>query len=126
MEPLVVCDTNIFIEFYKNNIEICEELKAIGQKGIALSSVTEAELIYGAFNKNELIHIQKDLSVLTHLPITVAISNRAIKLLTKYSLSHRLNLPDALIAATVLEADLPLFTLNRKDFQYIPDLKMWR
>lgn len=126
MEPLVVCDTNIFIEFYKNNTIISDELHSIGQNRIGLSIVTEAELIYGAFNKKELAHIQKDLSALKRLPITVAVSNLMIELLAKYSLSHRLSLPDALIAATVLLEDLPLYTLNKKDFQYIPGLKMWK
>ena len=51
---LVICDTNIFIEFYKGNSEIIENLHKIGAKNIALSSVTAGELIFGAFNSVEL------------------------------------------------------------------------
>ncbi len=36
-KKLVVCDTNIFIEFYKNNNEIIESLYKIGKNNIALS-----------------------------------------------------------------------------------------
>ncbi|XOF34926.1 MAG: hypothetical protein ACL93V_06450 [Candidatus Electrothrix sp. YB6] len=43
-----------------------------------------------------------------------------------YSLSHKLSLPDALIAATVLSHDLALYTLNVKDFRFISDLKLYR
>jgi len=39
-----------------------------------------------------------------------------------YALSHRPGIPDVLIAATALDHDLSLFTLNVKDFRFIPDL----
>ena len=48
---LVVCDTNIFIEFYKGNKEIIANLHKIGIENIALSSVTAGELLFGAFDK---------------------------------------------------------------------------
>ena len=37
-------------------------------------------------------------------------------------LSYKLSVPDALIAATALSQDIPLYTLNLKDFQFIPGL----
>jgi len=40
-------------------------------------------------------------------------------------LSHKLKLPDAQIAATALFHNAELFTLNRKDFAYIPNLKLY-
>lgn len=43
-----------------------------------------------------------------------------------YSLSHNLNLPDALIAATALSHDVQLYTLNLKDFRFIPGLNLYR
>jgi tRNA(fMet)-specific endonuclease VapC len=43
----------------------------------------------------------------------------------KYVLSQRLSLPDALIAATALRHDLSLYTLNLKDFKYIPGIKLY-
>lgn len=45
-------------------------------------------------------------------------------LIEKFSKSHGLQIPDALIAATALELGLPLSTANLKDFQYIPDLQL--
>lgn len=41
-----------------------------------------------------------------------------------YSLSHKLSLPDALIAATAIEHDIPLYTLNLKDFRFISMLQL--
>ena len=39
-EQLVLCDTNILIEFYKDNAAILEALKRIDQEGIVVSIVT--------------------------------------------------------------------------------------
>jgi predicted nucleic acid-binding protein len=42
----------------------------------------------------------------------------------KYGLSHNMKITDALIAATAMVYDLELITLNRKDFQFLPPLKL--
>lgn len=42
-----------------------------------------------------------------------------------YSLSHKLSIPDAIIAATALVYDLELYTLNLKDFRFIPGLTLY-
>ncbi len=125
-EPLVLCDTNIIIEFYKENTEIVDSLKSIGQQSIAVSIVTSGELIYGALNKKELSQIKKDLSHLKVLLIDSRICDQFIDLMTTYSLSHNLSLPDGFIAATAITHDIPLYTLNRKDFKYIQGLKFWK
>lgn len=65
-QQLILCDTNILIEFYKNNSDIVNELRKIGQSNIAISVITAGELVYGAFNKQELNQILKDIS---HLQI---------------------------------------------------------
>jgi tRNA(fMet)-specific endonuclease VapC len=62
---IVLCDTDVIIEFYRNNPDIIAELKKIGQQNIALSTVTAGELIYGALNKRELTQIKKDLKTLS-------------------------------------------------------------
>ena len=46
--------------------------------------------------------------------------------MTDYSLSHKLTIPDALIAATAITQDLELYTLNIKDFRFIKDLKTYQ
>jgi len=124
-QQLVLCDTNVLIEFYKNNPSIVERLKEIGQANIAISVVTSGELIYGALNKSELRQILTDISHLSLLDIDSETSNLFLKLMTDYALSHKLTLPDALIAATALRHNIPLFTLNLKDFRFISNLKLF-
>ncbi len=125
-QKVVVCDTNIFIEFYKGNNEIIENLKNIGYENIAISSVTAGELIFGAINKNELKIIKKNIEQLKILPINNEISFNFISLMEKYSLNHNLDLPDALIASTAMFYNIELFTLNTKHFKYIDNLKLYK
>ena len=51
---MILCDTNILIEFYKNTQRVVQELRHIGQNRLAVSAVTLAELYFGALNKSEL------------------------------------------------------------------------
>jgi len=122
---MILCDTNILIEFYKNNPQIIQTLRRIGQEHLAISVVTQAELYFGALNKAELLKIKKHLSLLQCCPIDNHISNAFLQLMESYSLSHKLSIPDALIAATALRYDMRLYTLNIKDFQFIPDLVIY-
>lgn len=122
---MVLCDTNILIEVYKGNVAIRSVLQKIKQENIVVSDVTCAELLFGARNKSELKIIKTDLNNLINLAIQSDISALAVRLVEKYSLSHKLSLPDALIAATALFYNLELFTLNVKDFIYIKDLKIY-
>jgi len=121
----LLCDTNILIEVYRDNQSVINTLKQIGQANIAVSDVTCAELFYGARNKAELKVFRKDIDTLTVLPILPQISKKAIILVEQYCLSHKLALPDALIAATSIYHKLELYTLNIKDFVFIPGVKLY-
>jgi tRNA(fMet)-specific endonuclease VapC len=123
---MILCDTNILIEFYKNNDPVVQELHQIGQDQLAISAITQAELYFGALNKSELAKIKQHLSLLRLFSIDVPISSAFLGLMEAYSLSHRLSLPDALIAATGLVHGLPLYTLNVKDFQFITGLEIYQ
>ena len=123
---LVLCDTNIIIELYKETLEILDSLQTIGQANIALSVITAGELLYGALNKKELTQINKDIDHLEIKHITPAVGESFIELMGRYTLSHNLSLPDGLIAATAITEDIPLYTLNQKDFKYIKGLKLYK
>ena len=121
---MILCDTNVLIEFYKNNSEVVGELRSIGQAQLAISVVTCAELYFGALNRTKLHRIQQHLSSVHQLDIDVATSARFVQLMASYSLSHKLAIPDALIAATAIVHGLDLYTLNQRDFQFISDLQL--
>lgn len=125
-ETLVLCDTNIIIEFYKENASVLKKLRVIGQVHIAVSIVTVGELLYGALNKKERKQINQDIAHLHLLHLDQVIGERFMDLMNDYSLSHSLSLPDGLIAATALVANIPLYTLNKKDFKYINGIQLYK
>jgi tRNA(fMet)-specific endonuclease VapC len=85
---MVLCDTNIFIEVYKDNPSIITALKSIGQVNIDIYDVTCAELLYGARNKLELKISKQDLEKLFTLPISSAISAYAVNLIEQYLIAQ--------------------------------------
>ncbi len=121
---MILCDTNILIEFYRGRADVIETLSAVGVSGLAVSVITVGELYFGARDKRELKTLRENLSLLKQLPIDKEISKLHLELLEKYSLSHRLNIPDALIAATALNYSIPLYTLNVRDFHFISGLNL--
>ena len=122
---MILCDTNILIEFYKNNTLIVQSLREIGANELAISTITQAELYFGARNKTELRAIKRHLSLLHIYPLDTVISSQLVTLMEAYSLSHKLSIPDAIIAATALVYELELYTLNLKDFRFIPGLTLY-
>ncbi|MCC6603273.1 MAG: type II toxin-antitoxin system VapC family toxin [Anaerolineae bacterium] len=122
---MILCDTNVLIEFYKNNPQVNQILRDVGKDNLAISIVTEAELYFGALNKAELQMIQRHLASLHRFGLDTAVSNQFLQLMKTYSLSHKLSIPDALIAATALVHQVELFTFNVKDFHFIPGLDLF-
>jgi len=121
---MLLCDTNIFIEVFRRNTVIRDEIEKIGQNNIVISDITLGELFYGAINKAELEMICNDLSKISILHINEEISEMAVNMVKRYCLSHKLDIDDALIAATAIYHDIELFTLNTKDFKFIPNIKL--
>ncbi len=116
----------LIIEFYKENREVIKHLRGIGQQNIAVSIITAGELLFGALNKKELSRIKSDIEHLQIIHLTPEIGKCFTKLMFEYSLSHRLSLPDGLIAATALIEDISLYTHNIKDFKYIKDIMLYK
>lgn len=122
---IVLCDTDVMIEFYRGNHIVIAELKKIGQKNIALSYITVGELIYGAFNKRELTKLRKSIEHLLLLDIDKKSCSIFVNIINTYALSHRLSAPDGFIASTAISHSVELFTLNKKDFRFIEGLKLY-
>lgn len=123
---MILCDTNILIEFYKNNADVVSAMRGVGLPNLAVSVITVGELYYGARDNRELAKIKKHLSGLHQIAMDEEISEIALSLLETYALSHRLSLPDAIIAATALRHSIALYTLNLKDFRYIDGLSVYK
>ncbi|MDT8339340.1 MAG: type II toxin-antitoxin system VapC family toxin [Sulfurimonas sp.] len=117
----IVLDTNILIEILKGNQDIVQKLEESSFL-YAISSISAMELYYGAINKAELFKLQKFISLFEEIELNKSISKVATELIFEYSKSHNLDIPDSLIAATAIDSNLRLYTLNTKDFRYIDGL----
>jgi predicted nucleic acid-binding protein len=124
-KKLILCDTNIFISWFKGDLETLEKIKLIGLENILIPSVTVMELIQGTRNKTESIQLQKKLKGYHIVHFNEATSKLAIELIEQFRLSHGLLIPDAIIAATALAFNLKLFTYNLKDFKFIPGIQIF-
>lgn len=122
---MILVDTNVIIESLRGKKETVTLLEKIGLKNIAISTITEMELYIGARDKKELNFIKKRLKKIEIIDFDKKISKKSVELVFKFSKSHTLDIPDSIIAATSLIYGLPLITYNKKDFKFIPDLKLY-
>jgi tRNA(fMet)-specific endonuclease VapC len=123
MEAMIL-DTNVLIEILKNNPDCIQTVESI-KPPLYISIISAMELLYGARNKQELKKLQQFLTLFDAIPLTPNISTSAYALIANYAKSHKLDIPDALIAATCIDANQTLFTYNIKDFKYIPKLTLF-
>ncbi len=82
---MILCDTNILIEFYKGNPDVIGSLQNIGLANLAVSVITTGELYYGAKDKHELGRMQKHLSLMNPIPLDADISSRFLRLMEDYA-----------------------------------------
>jgi hypothetical protein len=122
---MILCDTDIFIEAFKNNTLATDSLRRIGFKNIALSAITLMELYFGALNKRELAKIKSRLQKLEIINLDQKITETAINMIERYAKSHGLHIPDALIAATAICGGMQLLTYNVKDFKFVEGIRLY-
>jgi len=119
---LVVIDTDILIDASRDVNEALNCLDQIARgAALAVSVITEMELIVGCRNKTELRRFLNRFRVLS---LSERISDVAAGLLRRYRLSHGLLIADALIAATAIVVDSPLVSKNQGDYLFIADLTL--
>jgi predicted nucleic acid-binding protein len=122
---MVLCDTDVFIEAFKNNTLATDLFRRIGFDHIALSAITLMELYFGALNKKELSKIKNRLQKLEIVDLDKEITGMAVNLIEKYAKSHSLHIPDALIASTAICSGMELLTFNLKDFKFIEGIRLY-
>ncbi|MCE2946722.1 MAG: type II toxin-antitoxin system VapC family toxin [bacterium] len=120
----MLVDTDVLIEHLRGNPNATRRLDELDT--LTLSAVSYLEVLQGMRNKAELLALKKMLEKrsATLLPITEAITQRAIELMETITLSHGLQMGDGLIAATALEHGIPVLTGNVKHFVTVPGLRV--
>jgi predicted nucleic acid-binding protein len=116
----MLVDTDVLIWHLRGYPQATRRLDQL--PSLTLSAVSYLEVLQGMRNKAEFVAVQKMLQrrQATMLPVTEAITQRATELMEALTLSHGLQMGDALIAATALEHGLPVLTGNVKHFAALP------
>lgn len=122
-------DTNMCIYAQKKNANVLAKLKANWENGIAISSITLAELEYGvkasAAPEKNSIALMKFLSIVEVLPFD---TGAAEEYGTICAYLRKKGTPigpmDTLIAAHAQSEDLTVVTHNTRKFERVPDLKL--
>ena len=120
----MLVDTDVLIWHLRGYPQATRRLDELGT--LTLSAVSYLEVLQGMRNKAELVAVKKMLQhrAATLLPVSEAITQRAIELMEAITLSHGLQMGDALIAATALDHGLPVLTANVKHFGAVQGLKV--
>ena len=122
---LTLVDSDILIDVARGEADAINCLLHLEKTStLAISAVSQMELIVGCQNKRELKDLEKFLDRYQILRITEQISDRAVGLLKRYFLSHGLLIADGLIAATALVHDEAFITENQRDFRFIAGLNL--
>jgi tRNA(fMet)-specific endonuclease VapC len=130
----MVLDSNIIIGAYRRDHTVREILEQVragrGEIEIALSVVTIAELLHGAYRTKAQAQQQRQLEFVERLSIdvpvhsvTLAIARLAGRIEGQQgALDVQFPFEDLLIGATALHLGYEVATLNLRDFQRIPSL----
>jgi predicted nucleic acid-binding protein len=120
----VIFDTDVLIWFFRGAGNAKDLIES--ESSPAISIVSLMELIQGVKSLTNLKAIRQFFPTYGFrvIPINESISHLAVTLMEEHSLSHGLQLADALIAATARETGSILATGNVRHFRTIPRLEL--
>jgi len=120
----MIFGTNIFIYADRGVLSAKQLIETAPEK--AISAVTYLEYVPFCRNKKEVQIFEKLLETYKFAiyDIDAAMSSQARQMVKDFALSHRIEMADALIAATALAHDEMLCTSNVKHFLPISRIKL--
>lgn len=116
---MIFLDTCILIDYSKDEIVL-----DLASSNYCISSIVRLEFKAGALNKRELKKINRILEKIQLIDTDQSIFDLSDELIERYALSHNMGIYDAIIAATCLVYDLPLWTHNKRDFRFLDSLAL--
>jgi predicted nucleic acid-binding protein len=119
MEQKYLIDTNIIIDFSEN------KLPATAKSFI--SKIIDDDPSISVINKIELLSFSvanKVLTEFTEVATVIGLTDDVVNRTIALRKSHRIKLPDAIIAATALAYNYKLVTRDTNDFKNIKGLKV--
>lgn len=115
---MICFDTNIIV--YIANGTLTEDI--INNTPIIYPSIVQIEALgYSNIKSIEEQKVRDLLKSMTNIPLTDTIIEIAVRLRQ----NKKMNLGDAIVAATALENDCQLWTANTEDFEHIDELNLF-
>ena len=120
----MIFDTDVLIWFLRGNPKAMREIEQASPRTVSIVSVME--LYQGARSRQEIRQIAGFLQAYEFriAPLTETIGERALALIEDHAMRDGLQVADALIAATTLQAREALVTGNSRHFRRIPKLEV--
>lgn len=125
MVQRILVDTDVLIDAGRGVETAIIQIENADQTStLAISTVTQMELIVGCRNRVELQTLERFLKRFETIRLSELISDKAVDLLRDYRLSHGLLIADALIAATAIVIGSPFLSKNQRDYRFIQSLNL--
>ena len=115
-------DTTVIVDIFRNHKTTIDWLKSQSDKNICISGFTVFEILQGSRSKEEMLSFQKKLERFPVFWPSEDDCNQALVTFANLSLSHGVEVIDALIAHTAIGLNIPVVTLNEKHFKPIRGL----
>jgi len=123
--PTYLIDTSIGADFLRGNqdaLDLLERYERDSDAVLIVSILNEAELYFGCRNDEERQKVRSFLTKFHRIHLNRRIMERAGELRALYGRAYACDLVDMLIAATAIEQNAILLTLNLKHFHFIAGL----
>lgn len=120
---LLLLDTDVMVDILRGYEPAIAWVKTLSEDQPLLPGVVAMELIQGCANKGEVNHLMDFIDCFELVWPDFENPNQLVKSFASYFLSHRLSIPDAIIAACALDINATLCTSNVKHFKAFPHLK---
>ncbi len=119
-------DTNIYIKYFRGSVGIKQLFEKVGLQNMVISDITVMELLIGCNTIEKRKQTEESLKFFNIATVDSEIIEKAVSLIKRYAVSNfgNLQLPDIIIAANAIFENIPLLTHNKKDFEFIKELKL--
>jgi len=122
----IIIDTNVLIKLFRGNKFVEEHLNQIGKGNLIVSDITILEMLTGCNTVEKRKQLEEQLKAYGKAVVDSDIIEKAKTILRRYAPTqlNSLQLPDIIIAANAIWEDIELLTYNKKDFEFIKELKL--
>lgn len=120
--PEYILDTSIVIDLMNEQSAAMTWFSSQSAASASITSITYMEALRGAGNRQQMHNYGRYLSRFLLLHFNHADSVWAVRNFRDFWLSHQIGMNDCIIAAIAVRQQLPLLTLNMRDFEPLPDI----